>query len=136
MMTPITYARVSGSFYGAEFKKLLHAARPTPCGGACRRSAAWVAIQNFGTAADGLLKVVTALPRIGGVTQLGTNVVISGANGTSGGIGYLLSSTNVTLPRSTWTPLATNFFDIGGNVSFTNAVDPNFPQRFFLLQFP
>jgi len=87
-------------------------------------------------AADGVLKVVSALPRISGITQSGTNVAISGANGTPGGISYLVSSTNVTLPRSTWIPLATNLFDISGNVSFTNAVDPNVPQRFFLLQFP
>jgi hypothetical protein len=45
----------------------------------------------------------------------------------------VLATTNVALPVSNWTRIATNSF-AGGNFSFTNAV--NLPQRFYLLQVP
>jgi hypothetical protein len=60
----------------------------------------------------------------------------SGTNGTAGANYYVLTSTNVALPLSNWTRLSTNTFDGAGHFSFTNAVAPGPPQRFYLLQVP
>jgi len=51
----------------------------------------------------------------------GTNLVISGANGTPFKQAYLLGSTNLSLAMTNWAYLATNTFDVFGNASFTNA---------------
>jgi hypothetical protein len=86
---------------------------------------------------DGTIAVVAAKqPGIANVSQSGTNLVISGTNGTSLATYYVLTSTDVGLPLTNWTRLLTNMFDSSGNFNFTNAIDPNTPQRFYLLQTP
>ena len=88
-------------------------------------------------AVNGTLKVVDAAPpapEIESVTVSGNNIVISGTGGAPGGTYYVLTSTNVALPLADWTRVTTNLFDGAGNFSATNAVDPNAPQRFYLLQ--
>jgi len=90
-------------------------------------------------AVDGTLKVIVAAagqPRFGSVSLLGTNLLIRGTGGTSGSSYYVLSSTNLVLPRTNWARVATNLFDASGNFNFTNAVDRNAPQRFFIIQVP
>jgi hypothetical protein len=62
--------------------------------------------------------------------------VISGSGGTTNGTYYVLVSTNIALPPNQWTPVSTNQFDGSGNFIFTNAMDPNNPQMFYLLQLP
>jgi hypothetical protein len=61
---------------------------------------------------------------------------IGGDNGVPNAIYYVLSSTNLTLPLSAWTRVATNTFDSAGNFSFSQPVDPTLPQRFFTIQVP
>lgn len=86
---------------------------------------------------SGILRVISAPPpHISSIVPAGTNVVISGNLGTPATSYYVLTSPEVTLPRMLWLPIATNLFDNSGNFSFTNAVDPTTPQRFFLLQLP
>ena len=63
----------------------------------------------------------------------GNNLVFSGTGGVTNGNYLVLTSTNVALPLSQWTPLATNLFDGSGNFTFTNATT-NFPQLFYRLQ--
>ncbi len=63
-------------------------------------------------------------------------LVLSGAGGVKNGTYHVLASTNVALPLKQWTPIATNQFNSSGNFIFTNAVQTNVPQRFFLLQIP
>jgi hypothetical protein len=76
-------------------------------------------------------------PVINSVALLGGNLVFSGTNGgTEGNDYYVLTSTNVALPLANWTKLATNQFGVGGSFTFTNAVVPGSPQRFYLLQLP
>jgi autotransporter-associated beta strand protein len=89
-------------------------------------------------ASSGTISVNGALAplSITGVAQFGTNIVFSGSGGTANGQYIVLASTNVTLPRSNWTRLLTNQFDGSGNFSVTNTVDPNIPNRFYLLQLP
>jgi hypothetical protein len=47
-----------------------------------------------------------------------------------------MASTNVTAPLNTWARIATNHFDSSGSFSFTNTLDTNSPQSFYLLQVP
>jgi hypothetical protein len=63
----------------------------------------------------------------------GTNLLLSGT-GVPGNTFYVLSSTNVTLPLSLWQRVATNSFDINGNVTFTAPFTPGVSQAFYRLQ--
>jgi hypothetical protein len=47
-----------------------------------------------------------------------------------------LAATNVALPVSNWVSVGTKQFDAAGNFSFTNAIVPGIPQRFFRLEVP
>jgi hypothetical protein len=58
--------------------------------------------------------------------------VISGTSGTATYQFVVLSSTNLMLPLSQWTPVVTNTFT-GGSWSTTNTVDPSVPQIFYML---
>jgi len=64
----------------------------------------------------------------------GRNVVISGTNQGEGAL-YVLTSTNVALPRSEWTTIATNVLSGSGSFEFTvtNGVILNAPQQFYML---
>ncbi len=69
-----------------------------------------------------------------------TNLAVSGTSleiqGTGGGAGLpyvLLTSTNLALPVSQWTPLVTNSFDGNGNFDFTTNVDPTLSRQFYIL---
>jgi uncharacterized repeat protein (TIGR03803 family) len=71
-----------------------------------------------------------------GVTLSGTNLVINGANGQSGGTYVAKMSTNLSLSLNQWTPVATNVLNTSGNftLTVTNAVDIKAPRRFYILQ--
>ena len=71
-----------------------------------------------------------------GSSGSGGSVVLTGAGGVAGGNYNLLTSTNLLLPLSQWTPVATNQFDSGGNFIFTNLVPGNVVQQYFYLQIP
>ena len=73
-------------------------------------------------------------PLIRGFVVSGTNLVINGGGSTPGRMYYVLASTNVALPVDLWPRIVTNNFDGGGNFQFTNALNPNAPQQFYLLQ--
>ena len=75
-----------------------------------------------------------AAPGFNVSTPSGTNLILGGTNGWPGQFYYVLTSTNVALPRNQWTPIATNPFDPYGNFNFTNPVNPNSPNLFYLLQ--
>ena len=65
----------------------------------------------------------------------GTNLVIQGT-GPSGATYVTLISPEVARPLSQWVPAATNTVNSSGNFTFTatNVVDPQAPQRFFILR--
>jgi formylglycine-generating enzyme required for sulfatase activity len=75
-------------------------------------------------------------PTIVATSLSGTNLVLSGSNGQSGGTYYVLSSTNVPLPLSQWGRVATNVLGSSGNftITVTNTFTPSTPQRFYMLQ--
>jgi hypothetical protein len=76
------------------------------------------------------------VPVIGGISLAGTALSLSGSNGSPDTFYYVVSSTNVSLPLSNWTLVATNTFDDQGNFLWTNTVDPTVPQQFYLIQLP
>jgi hypothetical protein len=89
---------------------------------------------------DGTLRVIgnpvgATRPVVVSTVQIGTDLVVSGTNGTASGQYYVLEGTNIVQPLATWTRVATNNF-INGNFTFTNTVNPGLPQRFYLLQLP
>jgi hypothetical protein len=51
-----------------------------------------------------------------------------------GGVWLVLASTNLALPLTNWTVIATNQFGPGGGFNFTNIFDFNTPQQFFILR--
>jgi T5SS/PEP-CTERM-associated repeat protein len=86
---------------------------------------------------DGSIAVITGgQPGFASISLSGTNVIISGTNGTVGADYTVLTATNVALPLSNWVSIVTNQFNAGGGFSFTNGIPPGEPQRFFLLRTP
>jgi autotransporter-associated beta strand protein len=87
---------------------------------------------------DGTLKVIVATkPVIGNISISGSDLSFSGNNGIPNASFNLLSSTDVTLPLSSWTVVGAYTFDGSGNFSFTlsGAFDPNQPQVFYSVQY-
>jgi len=86
---------------------------------------------------SGTIKVVsTAPPKFSSIVIAGGNVVFSGSNGVPSSPYYVLASTNLALPRASWTSIATNTFDLNGYFAFTNSLTPPLPQRFYQIQIP
>ena len=75
-------------------------------------------------------------PQVSAASLSGTNLVISGFDGVPNGSYTVMTSTNVALPITNWSPLVTNNFDAAGGFSFTNAIAPGEPQRFFRIRTP
>jgi T5SS/PEP-CTERM-associated repeat protein len=83
---------------------------------------------------DGSIEVVAAPPKFAGITVSGTNVILTGTNGTPNAPYAVLTATNLALPLSNWTSIATNQFGPSGNFSFTNGISFGVPQRFFRIR--
>ena len=75
-------------------------------------------------------------PAIKNFTMNGNSLIFSGTNGVPGGTIYVLSSTNAALPLNVWEAVGTNALDANGNFLFTNVIDMNNLQRFYLFKFP
>lgn len=89
---------------------------------------------------NGVLSVVTATatpntPVITAISISGSTVSISGTNGTSGQQFRLLSSTNLTLPMTNWTPIYTNTFT-GNPFSLTVPITSANAQQFYRVSVP
>jgi autotransporter-associated beta strand protein len=88
---------------------------------------------------QGVLSVVAtdSQPSFAGIGLTGNRqLAFSITNGTPGATNYLLSSTNLALQRTNWVRVATNVFDVSGNLSFTNAAGFNSAQAFYLILQP
>ena len=86
---------------------------------------------------NGVLSIVfapTPPPNFSGVAASGNNFIYKGTNGVPDWTYYVLASTNLTLPISQWTVIATNTFDGDGNCNFTNLGVLKMPQTFYLLK--
>jgi hypothetical protein len=95
-------------------------------------AAGQIVISNLSSAV-----VLPPRPVITSIGLSGANLLLNGTNGTAGTC-YLLMSTNAALSLASWTPVSTNVLAASGPFSFiaTNAVSPNSPQQFYILQIP
>ena len=89
-------------------------------------------------AVNGSITVVgaSAPPTITAVHRSGNSLIFSGTGGTQGNPYTVISSTNITLPSASWTPLVTNVFGTGGTFSVTNTIDPTKPVNFYRVRVP
>ena len=85
---------------------------------------------------DDISAVQLTQPVITGMSLAGTNLVLNVANGLAGKTYLTLMSSNVALPLSQWTPVATNGLNTTGNftITATNTVTGNVRQHFFILE--
>jgi hypothetical protein len=72
-------------------------------------------------------------PPLINATSTQNTITLSGTNGIPGWTYYVLTSTNLALPFSQWTVVATNAFDQNGNFNFTDVVSSTMPQNFYGL---
>ena len=82
------------------------------------------------------VSVVPASFSIGAMQLSGTNLLLNGANGLSGRTYNVLTSSNLLLPLSQWTVVATNVLSSNGDftITLTNAVSSAASQQFYILQ--
>jgi hypothetical protein len=73
-------------------------------------------------------------PQISQATITANSFNFTGTNGAAGWTYSVLTATNLTLPLSNWTIIATNTFDGAGNFSFTDTLAPGAPVGFFALE--
>jgi alpha-galactosidase len=88
---------------------------------------------------DGTLRILTAPtapPRFGNIAANGNGFVCSGSNGVPSWPYYVLASTNLSAPLTSWTVIVTNTFNSAGNFVFTNPLNPNAPETFYVLKLP
>jgi autotransporter-associated beta strand protein len=88
---------------------------------------------------DGNIRVKTApvpQPVFSSVSTAPGQLILSGSNGSLGGNYYVLVSSNLLVPLSNWTYIATDAFNGDGTFSFTNNVDPTVPRQFIVIQLP
>jgi len=90
-----------------------------------------------GLLVDGTIRVYKPRPNIQSFGINGSSFFLTGTNGGNTSTSYIvLTSPDASVPLVNWTRLATNTFDGSGNFAFTNAVNPNEPQRYYLLKTP
>jgi len=61
-------------------------------------------------------------------------ITLNATNGLAGGPVIVLTTTNIALPVSAWTPVTTNAFDGSGNYGETITVNPSLQQQFYMLK--
>jgi autotransporter-associated beta strand protein len=74
-------------------------------------------------------------PAFAGVNLSGGNVVCNVTSGPPGSPCYIVASTDLNLPKSEWTRIGTNVFDMSGNFTFTNGVNGNGACQIFLATY-
>jgi hypothetical protein len=90
-------------------------------------------------AVNGQISVTAVLPRpsiqnvdFSGLS--GGSITLNAINGNPNGPVNVLSTTDLTLPLSSWTKVTSTAFDASGNLSLPVSVDPALPKSFYLLQ--
>jgi hypothetical protein len=74
-------------------------------------------------------------PGISSLSLAGANLVFNVANNITNGVLIVLMSTNISLPLTNWTAVATNIVGGGSaSITATNVVLPSAPGQFFVLQ--
>ncbi|HKQ36935.1 MAG TPA: hypothetical protein VJ063_02590, partial [Verrucomicrobiae bacterium] len=97
---------------------------------------AGLAWDTSGLAVNGILKVAASSPPdFGSVSLAGSDAVFNGSGGPASAEYRVLTSTDLTIPKTNWQPVRTNLFDANGNFNFALPIEPATPQRFFILSY-
>ncbi len=89
------------------------------------------------TSSNAVLTVLLPSPSFGSILATeGGGFILSGTGGQANGTYYVLSSSNLVAPLTSWTSIATDQFDSVGNFIFTNTAQTNSPQEFYILKLP
>ena len=72
--------------------------------------------------------------RLAHLTLRGASVTLTGSGGLSNAAFTLVAATNLALPLTNWTALATNSCDANGRFSLTNPITASAPRQFYALQ--
>ena len=85
---------------------------------------------------SGIINVISAPsgPVVSSESIVGGNFIISGSNGTPGSNYVVLTSTNVALALTNWTPVLTNTYDGTGAFHATNAINPAARRGFYIIR--
>jgi hypothetical protein len=73
-------------------------------------------------------------PRVDALTLAPTGIHLLGSGGSSNGLCYVLTSTNMALALSNWSRIATNMFQSNGTFSIGISVNPAEVFRFFRIE--
>ncbi|HEV2453935.1 MAG TPA: hypothetical protein VGY98_06715, partial [Verrucomicrobiae bacterium] len=75
-------------------------------------------------------------PTLTGISQAGTNLVLSAGNGQMGGTYFALTSTNLELPLSQWKPIGANVLSVSGSftITVTNGFNTGIGRQFYILK--
>lgn len=87
--------------------------------------------------ATGQITVVSSAsqPAFADASLNNANLLLRLTNGPPGAASYIVASTNLSLPKSAWTRIATNVFDMSGNLIFTNLMNANGSSQVYLAAF-
>lgn len=94
---------------------------------------------SLNTATPGQIQLIvspTTPPSFSSARVIGNGLILSGTNGRPAGSYHVLTTTNLELPLSNWTRMATNQFDVSGRFTFTNALATGIARQFFRVQLP
>jgi hypothetical protein len=83
-----------------------------------------------------LVYIGPASPQFTDIAVGGGNVSFRGISALSNRMYYVLASSNITSPVSSWSSVATGAFDPNGNFALTDPLPTNTSQWFFKLQVP
>ena len=98
--------------------------------------AQYLSLQGRGTIDDLQISVTYYVPRVPVITQAqltGAGFILRGSNGTPYQQYVVLNTTNVALPQTHWTHVATNTFGPTGYFDCTNVVAPTVRQGYLRL---
>jgi hypothetical protein len=89
-------------------------------------------------AVNGTISVVAGVQTLdfGATSRNGNVVTISGVGGTPNAVYYVLTSTNLVLRLSDWTPIATNNFNSSGDFSYNVTNSLSGSQQFYTIEQP
>ena len=74
-------------------------------------------------------------PVTSGVSVSGNNLMVQFSSGPPSSPCYIIASPDLKAPKSAWTPIGTNVFDVSGNLTFTNCLSANGAGPVYLAAF-
>jgi autotransporter-associated beta strand protein len=116
--------------YGGSFASIT----PAPPGSGLTWNTAALSSGIIAVTNNGVVTAPTTNASITSVQMVGTNIVIHGTNNNVPNTSFkwvVLTSTNIALPFSSWTPVVTNSFTQGGTFDYTNPIVTTTPKLFF-----